>query len=132
MLVAVILEGYRRDLKGMVFRAFGGPVIARASRLDPRIGHRRIAVRRLTRKTQRMQSVPKATIDHLDEIELVRGKDTGVTYDSAPTFTDEGPQLGDDGEPLPEQSSRDGRPDVHPDEVASHPHDSDRNPRHGV
>lgn len=62
----------------------------------------------------------------------IRGKDTGVTYDSAPTFTDEGPERGEDGEPLPEQSARDGRPEVQPDEVEAHPHDPDRNPRHGV
>ena len=62
----------------------------------------------------------------------IRGKDTGVTYDSAPTHTEEAPSLDEDGAPLPEQSSRDPRPDVTPDGVDSHPHDPDRNPRHGV
>lgn len=62
----------------------------------------------------------------------IRGKDTGVTHDSAPTFTDEGPVLDEHGQPVPEQSARDGRPEVQPDEVASHPLDTDRNPGHGT
>ena len=62
----------------------------------------------------------------------IRGVDRGVRYDEAPTHTDEAPDTGDDGEPLPEQSARDGRPEVHPDPVGTHDHDSDRNPRHGV
>lgn len=62
----------------------------------------------------------------------IRGKDTQVTYDSAPTHTDEGPELDEDGQPVPEQSSRDGRPEVNPDGVPSHPLDPDRNPGHGV
>ena len=62
----------------------------------------------------------------------IRGVDRGVRYDEAPTHTDEPPATDHEGEPLPEQSARDGRPEVHPDPVETHDHDSDRNPRHGV
>ncbi len=56
----------------------------------------------------------------------VRGVDEDVTYGTAPTHTDDDPE----GEPPPEQSADDGRPEVHPDEVAAHPRNPDGNPGH--
>ena len=56
----------------------------------------------------------------------VRGQEEDVTYAAAPTHLDDEPP----GETPPEQSAFDPRPDVHPDEVDSHPLNPDGNPGH--
>ena len=68
-----------------------------------------------------------------ERLGTVRGGGEPVTYTSAPTY----PSDAEVGAPSaedspPEQSSRDGRPDVQPDPVEPHASDPDRNPRHGV
>ena len=62
----------------------------------------------------------------------VRGVDDEVTYAASPTHPDGdgGGTAGNGGVP-PEQSARDGEPEVHPDnDVASQPFDPSRNPGH--
>lgn len=68
-----------------------------------------------------------------ERLGTVRGGGKPVTYTTAPTH----PGHEEVGAPSredspPEQSSRDGRPDVQPDRVEAHDSDPDRNPRHGV
>jgi hypothetical protein len=68
-----------------------------------------------------------------------RGQPGEVTYGSAPLGTDAEPgkdpldNPGEDtSEVLPEQSARDGRPEVNPASLDAHESDPDSNPRHGV
>lgn len=57
----------------------------------------------------------------------VRGLDEEVTYGAAPTHPDD-----EAGDAPPEQSARDGRPEVNPDSPGAHPSDPDSNPGHGI
>jgi hypothetical protein len=59
----------------------------------------------------------------------VRGHDQEVTYGSAPTHLDDDPAPDD---APPEQSARDGRPEVNPESPGPHVSDPSSNPRHGV
>lgn len=68
-----------------------------------------------------------------ERLGTVRGGGEPVTYTTAPTHPGDaevGAPSAEDSPP--EQSSRDGRPDVQPDAVEPHGSDPDRNPRHGV
>ena len=58
----------------------------------------------------------------------VRGQEGEVTYGTAPTYTDATPE----GEPPPEQSADDGRPEPHPDSPGRHESDPDSNRGHGI
>jgi hypothetical protein len=61
----------------------------------------------------------------------VRGGPDEVTYTASPTHPDAGDEDPPEGEGFPpEQSAKDGRPEVQPDDVPSHRRNPEGNPGH--